>query len=149
MLYALAEVEKSIKHVAENEKLAGLCLPSETRTGWGRGGLFKSYFVLNRNTNRLEQSEGSSLDQFISLLYVVSISVEIAQMRNASTIDMELGEIELADFQWYMTEKQWRYTRDKTTRIKVKVQTVNRENRLYFYRTSDVRDYRNEFENKS
>jgi hypothetical protein len=45
-----------------------------------------------------------------------------------------------------MTQNQWKYTRNKTCRIKVKAQTVNNENRLYFYRTSDLKDYRNEFE---
>lgn len=110
------------------------------------GGLFTSYYALNRNTNQLERREGDSLRQFISLLSGVIIASEIAQMRNATSIDMELGEIELTDFQWYMTQNQWKYTRNKVCRIKVKVQTVNRENRLYFYRTSDLRDSRNEFD---
>jgi len=120
-----------------------LRLQSTLETG---GGLFNSYYSLNRNTNQLEKSEGNSLRQFISLMYQVGITIEIAQMRNAASIDMEMGEIELADFQWYMTENQWKYTRDKTCRIKVKIQTVNKENRLYFYRTADLKDYRNQFE---
>ena len=110
------------------------------------GGLFSSYYDLNRNTNQLEKRDGNSLEQFISLLHTVIIVVDIAKMRDAAVIDMEIGEIEMADFQWYIVQNQWKYTRNKTCRIKVKVQTVNRENRLYFYRTSDSRDSRNEFE---
>jgi hypothetical protein len=110
------------------------------------GGVFLSYFDLNRNTNQLEQREGNSLNQFISLLYQATIVGKVAKMREASTIDMELGEIELTDFQWYMTQNQWKSTRDKTCRIKVKFQMVNNENRLYFYRTSNLRDSRNEFD---
>ena len=118
-------------------------LQSALETG---GGLFSFYYALNRNTNQLEKRDGNSLEQFISLLQKVIIVVDLAKMRNAAVIDMEIGEIEMADFQWYMVQNQWKYTQNKTCRIKVKVQTVNRENRLYFYRTSDLRDYRNEFE---
>jgi len=118
-------------------------LQSALETG---GGVFTSFYQINRNTNQLEKQEGSSLDQFFSLVYSLVMASELAQMRNTPTIDMEIGEIELTDFQWYMTQNQWKYTRNKTVRIKVKIQTVNREHRLYFYRTSDIRDYRNEFE---
>jgi hypothetical protein len=118
-------------------------LQSTLETG---GGVFSSFFRLNGNTNRLEQMEGDSFDQFVSSLAQAIIVGEIAKMRNATSIDMELGEIELTDFQWYMTQNQWKYTRNKTCRIKVKVQKVNNENRLYFYRTSDLKDYRNEFD---
>ena len=118
-------------------------LQSALETG---GGLFSFYYALNRNTNQLEKRDGNSLEQFISLLQKVIIVVDLAKMRNAAVIDMEIGEIEMADFQWYMVQNQWKYTQNKTCRIKVKVQTVNRENRLYFYRTSDSRDSRNEFE---
>ena len=118
-------------------------LQSTLETG---GGVFLSYYRINRNTNQLQISDGDSFEQFISLLSQVEIAVDVAKMRNASSIDMELGEIELTDFQWYMTENQWKYNRNKTVRIKVKIQTVNKENRLYFYRTSDIKDYRNEFD---
>jgi hypothetical protein len=118
-------------------------LQSTLETG---GGVFLSYFALNRNTNNLEQREGDSFQQFISLLYQAVIVGEVAKMHDATSIDMELGEIELMDFQWYMTQNQWKYIQNKTCRIKVKVQTVNNENRLYFYRTSNLRDYRNEFD---
>jgi hypothetical protein len=118
-------------------------LQSVLETG---GGVFLSYYALNRNTNQLEQREGDSFSQFISLLSQFLISIQISKMRNASTIDMEMGEIELTDFQWYMTQNQWKYTRNKTVRIKTKVQTVGSENRLYFYLISDLRDYRKEFE---
>jgi hypothetical protein len=110
------------------------------------GGVFLSYFGLNRNTNRLEQMEGDSLRQFISLLYQATITMKVAKMRNDTAIDWELGEIELMDFQWYMIQNQWKYARDKICRIKVKVQTVDNENRLYFYRTSNLRDGKNEFD---
>jgi len=128
-----------------NDALAYLFFRFQSALETG-GGVFSSFYILNRNTNQLEKSEGDSFRQFMSLLYQANIIIEIAQMREASSIDMELGEIELTDFQWYMTQNQWKYTRDKTCRIKIKVQTVNKENRLYFYRTSDARDYRNEFE---
>jgi hypothetical protein len=118
-------------------------LQSALETG---GGVFLSYFSLNRNTNQLEQREGDSLRQFISLLYQATITMEVAKMRNATAIDWELGEIELMDFQWYMIQNQWKYARDKICRIKVKVQTVDNENRLYFYRTSNLRDGKNEFD---
>jgi hypothetical protein len=118
-------------------------LQSALETG---GGIFSSFFVSNRNTNQLEQVEGNSFRQFISLLSQATLTMEVARMREATSIDIELGEIELTDFQWYMTQNQWKYTRNKTCRIKVKVQTVNNENRLYFYRTSNLRDYRNEFD---
>jgi hypothetical protein len=118
-------------------------LQSTLETG---GGVFTSFYQLNRNTNQLEKREGSSLEQFFSLVYSLVMAADLAKMRDTATIDMEVGEIELADFQWYMTQNQWKYTRNKAIRIKVKIQTVNREHRLYFYRTSDVRDYRNEFE---
>ena len=118
-------------------------LQSALETG---GGVFQSFYSLNNNTNQLERREGDSFRQFISLLADFVITTQIAQMRNSSAIDMEIGEIELGDFQWYMTQNQWKHTRDKTCRIKVKVQTVNNEHRLYFYRTSDIRDYRNQFE---
>jgi hypothetical protein len=80
------------------------------------------------------------------LLYQAVIVGEVAKYQEASSIDIELGEIELMDFQWYMTQNQWKYTRNKTCRVKVKVQTVNNENRLYFYRTSNLRDSKNEFD---
>ena len=118
-------------------------LKSTLETG---GGVFTSFYQLNRNTNQLEKRDESSLDQFFSFVYSLVMSAELAKMRNTPTIDMELGEIELTDFQWYMTQNQWKSTRNKTVRIKVKIQTVNKEHRLYLYRTSDVRDYRNEFE---
>jgi hypothetical protein len=118
-------------------------LQSALETG---GGVFSSFYSLNRNTNQLENVDGDSFRQFMSLLSQFSIIVEISKMRKATSIDMEIGEIELADFQWYMTENQWKYNRNKTVRIKTKALTANNENRLYFYRTSDVRDYRNEFE---
>jgi hypothetical protein len=127
-----------------NDPMAYLFIRFQSSLETG-GGVFLSYFSLNRNTNQLEQGEGNSLRQFISLLYQATIVGKVAKMREASSIDMELGEIELMDFQWYMTQNQWKSTRNKTCRIKVKFQTVNNENRLYFYRTSDLRDSRNEF----
>jgi hypothetical protein len=107
------------------------------------GGIFNYLYTLNRNTNKLERGEGNSLRQFISLLYDVIITVEISQMRGVSSIDSEIGEIELYDFQWYSTQNSWKTTRDKICRLKVKVLTVNNENRLYFYQTSSLIDYRN------
>jgi hypothetical protein len=128
-----------------NDPLAYLFIRFQSTLETG-GGVFHSYLALNRNTNQLEQIEGDSLRQFISLLYQAVIVGEVAKYREAVSIDMELGEIELMDFQWYMTQNQWKYARNKTCRIKVKVQTVNNENRLYFYRTSNLRDSRNEFD---
>jgi hypothetical protein len=118
-------------------------LQSALETG---GGIFTSFYGLNRNTNQLEKSEGDAFRQFVSLLSQFTITVDVSKMRKATSIDIELGEFELTDFQWYMTENQWKSNRNKTVRIKAKVMTANNENRLYFYRTSDVRDYRNEFE---
>ena len=118
-------------------------LQSTLETG---GGVFNSFYSLNRNTNQLEKRDGDSLRQFSSLLASFNVTVALSKMRDAATIDTELGEIELIDFQWYMTQNQWRYTRNKECRIKVKVQTVDNEHRLYFYRTANLRDYRNEFE---
>jgi hypothetical protein len=127
-----------------NDPMAYLFIRFQSTLETG-GGVFLSYLSLNRNTNQLDQVEGNSLRQFISLLSQVGIMGEIAKMREGTIIDMELGEIELTDFQWYTTQNQWKYTRDKICRIKVKVQTVNNENRLYFYRTSNLRD-RNGFD---
>jgi hypothetical protein len=128
-----------------NDPMAYLFIRFQSALETG-GGVFISFLSLNRNTNQLEQVEGNSLSQFISLLYQATIIGEVAKMRGSTSIDMELGEIELMDFQWYMTQNQWKYARNKTCRIKVKVQTVNNENRLYFYRTSNLRDGRNEFD---
>jgi len=129
----------------KNEPMAFLFLRFQSTLEIG-GGVFLSYYSFNRNTNQLEKRDGNSLEQFVSLLANALVTVEIAQMRKSTSIDMELGEIELTDFQWYMTQNQWKYARNKICRIKVKIQTVNNEHRLYFYRTSDLRDSRNEFE---
>jgi hypothetical protein len=131
--------------VDTNEPMAFLFIRLQSALETG-GGIFLSFYQLNMNTNKLDQVEGNSFRQFISLLSQFGIICEISQMRKPTSIDMELGEIELSDFQWYMTQNQWKYTRNKTCRIKVKVQTVDNENRLYFYRTSNLRDYRNEFD---
>jgi hypothetical protein len=128
-----------------NDALAYLFFRFQSTLETG-GGVFLSFFSLNRNTNQLEKEEGDSFRQFMSLMAQFIIAGKVAKMRKATSIDMELGEIELMDFQWYMTQNQWKYTRNKICRIKVKAQTVNNENRLYFYRTSDLGDYRNEFE---
>jgi hypothetical protein len=128
-----------------NEPMAYLFFRLQSTLEIG-GGVFLSYYMLNRNTKQLKKVDGNSLEQFMSLLSDIVIAGELAQMRKTPTIDMELGEIEFMDFQWYMTQNQWKYTRNKICRIKVKIQTVNNEHRLYFYRTSDLRDYRNEFE---
>jgi len=129
----------------KNEPMAYLFFRFQSTLEIG-GGVFLSYYMLNKNTKQLEKVDGNSLEQFISLLSDIVIAGELAQMRKTPTIDMELGEIEFMDFQWYMTQNQWKYARNKICRIKVKIQTVNNEHRLYFYRTSDLRDNRNEFE---
>jgi hypothetical protein len=128
-----------------NEPMAFLFIRLQSTLETG-GGVFRSFYQLNMNTNKLDPVEGDSFRQFISLLSQFGIICEVSQMRKATSIDTELGEIELMDFQWYMTQNQWKYTRNKTCRIKVKVQTVNNKNRLYFYRTSNLKDYRNEFD---
>jgi hypothetical protein len=133
------------RYANTNDPLAYLFIRFQSTMETG-GGVFISFLSLNRNTNQLEQVEGNSLRQFISLLYQATITGEVAKMRGSTSIDMELGEIELMDFQWYMTQNQWKYAQNKSCRIKIKVQTVNNENRLYFYRTSNLRDSRNEFD---
>lgn len=130
---------------APNPALAYLFFRFHNKNNTG-GGVFLSYYAFNRNTNQLELTEGNSFRQFISLIYDIVIASELAEMRGTSTINMELGEIELIDFQWYNLQNQWKYTRDKKCRIKVKIQTVDNEHRLYFYRTDNLKNYRNENE---
>jgi hypothetical protein len=93
---------------------------------------------------REEKQEGNSTEQFVQLLATFYVVAKRADDQGL-LLDMDLGEIELADFQWYMVENQWKSTYYKTCRIKLKMQTVGKEHRLYFYRTSPVKDYRNEF----
>jgi hypothetical protein len=92
-----------------------------------------------------KKGEGNALRNFAVIMATADVAATRAQ-NSGAILDLELGEVELSDFQWYMIENQWKWTRDKLVRIRIKMQTVGNEHRLYFYRTSSVKDYRNEFE---
>lgn len=111
-------------------------LQSTMETG---GGIFFAYF-----DEEGKQEQENSVAQFMKLLAHFTVYTWIADDDDA-VLEKELGEIELIDFQWYMTENQWKSNTSKRIRIKIKAQTVNGEHRLYFYRTSSIKDKTNEF----
>ena len=59
-----------------------------------------------------------------------SFNARLANIRN-TTLDEALGEIELADFQWFRYENDWRRPPNGTARIRVRLRTVDGDHRLY------------------
>jgi hypothetical protein len=118
------------------DNLAYLFIRFQTTTDVG-GGILGAVSLL-------EETQKNAIDGFVQLLATFYVSAKRADEGNL-LLDKDIGILELRDFQWYMVENQWKHPYNFIFRINVKMQTVNGEHRLYFYRTSSIKDVGNEF----
>ena len=142
-IFPLIEIGFSGQHVA-GEHRAFLFFRFQTQVEIG-GGVFSRFLERDHDTGQLTPMSGDVIEQFMRLLGRASFNARLANMRGTA-LDDALGEIELADFQWFRVQNEWRRPPNGTARISVRLRTADGEHRLFFYRTTALRDQRNQSE---
>jgi len=139
-IFPLIEIGFSGQHVA-GEHRAFLFFRFQTQVEIG-GGVFSRFLERDHDTGQLTPMSGDVIEQFMRLLGRASFNARLANMRGTA-LDEALGEIELADFQWFRYENDWRRPPNGTARISVRLRTMDGDHRLYLYRTTPLRDQQN------